>query len=77
MTGRELLSIPRVAGATARTLGAGTSAGDVADAVRVESRNGSDLYDVKARASSSGQAARIANTLCRFGAVGGPLPRRR
>jgi capsular exopolysaccharide synthesis family protein len=64
-TRQKLLELDVIARRTAKAVGAGLSAEDVSDKVRVEAKQETDVVDVHATAESGRIAARIANTYAR------------
>jgi succinoglycan biosynthesis transport protein ExoP len=61
-TRKQLLELDVVARQTARAMGGGLTADDVADKIRIDAQTQADVVDVHATAESGRIAARIANT---------------
>jgi uncharacterized protein involved in exopolysaccharide biosynthesis len=79
-TQKQLLELPRVAQRASRALGGNPDAAEIANAVRVEPREGANVVAVEAFAGSADQAVRIANAYAEAAitvarSVGSPAPR--
>jgi capsular exopolysaccharide synthesis family protein len=61
-TRKQLLELDVIARRTARALGGGETAADVADKIRIDASTQADVADVHATANSGQVAARVANT---------------